>query len=76
MKVTFLLICHINGFYHQFLFVSAARRAENLSRLMIARGWPTAHIAGSQEQTDRIKAITRLKTYDCRILISTDLVNS
>lgn len=43
---------------------------------MESRGWPSTHIAGSLEQGERIKAITKLKSYDCRILVSTDLVRS
>ncbi|XP_067936860.1 probable ATP-dependent RNA helicase DDX20 [Watersipora subatra] len=64
--------CH---FQQCLVFSNLMTRAENLSKLMVSRGWPTAHIAGSQEQDERIKAITRLKSYDCRILISTDLTS-
>jgi len=42
---------------------------------MNVRGWPATYIAGGLEQIDRIEAIYRLKAYDCRILISTDLVS-
>lgn len=42
---------------------------------LISHGWPTACIAGSHDQKDRNEAMSQLKTYKCRVLISTDLVS-
>ena len=42
---------------------------------LIGHGWPTACIAGSHDQKDRNEAMSQLKMYKCRVLISTDLVS-
>eukprot|EP00111_Clytia_hemisphaerica_P009511 TCONS_00027894-protein len=63
-KLTFQQ-CMVFSNYHS--------RAEHLSRTLIKEGWPSTHIAGSQMQSDRLKAIDKLKTFQCRILITTDL---
>ncbi|XP_064633186.1 uncharacterized protein LOC135491331 isoform X2 [Lineus longissimus] len=49
--------------------------AENLSDLLNSKGWPSAFIAGSQDQKLRMKAMEKLKKYECRVLISTDLTS-
>ena len=48
--------------------------AQNLESELTHRGWPTTCIAGCLEQKDRMTAMAKLKTYKCRVLISTDLV--
>ena len=50
-------------------------RAQNLESELTSRGWPTTCIAGSLDQKDRITAMAKLKSYKCRVLISTDLVS-
>lgn len=50
-------------------------RAQNLADQLSSQGWPTACIAGCLDQKERNDAMARLKSYKCRILISTDLVN-
>lgn len=50
-------------------------RAQNMADVLISHGWPTACIAGSHDQRDRNEAMSQLKTYKCRVLISTDLVS-
>jgi ATP-dependent RNA helicase DDX20 len=50
-------------------------RAQNMADALISHGWPTACIAGSHDQKDRNEAMSQLKTYKCRVLISTDLVS-
>ena len=51
-------------------------RAQNLSDILNAKGWPAAYISGSQEQVERLAAMAKLKQVACRVLISTDLVGS
>lgn len=46
-----------------------------MADVLISHGWPTACIAGSHDQRDRNEAMSQLKTYKCRVLISTDLVS-
>lgn len=46
-----------------------------MADILISHGWPTACIAGSHDQRDRNEAMSQLKTYKCRVLISTDLVS-
>lgn len=50
-------------------------RAHNMADTLTSMGWPTACIAGSHDQKDRNEAMAKLKTYKCRVLISTDLVS-
>jgi len=54
--------------------ISTRVRAESLNSRLDACGWPSTFINGSQEQTDRLTAMSKLKTFQCRVLISTDLV--
>jgi ATP-dependent RNA helicase DDX20 len=42
--------------------------------MLISKGWPAIFIAGNIEQNQRNSAITQLKEFKCRILVSTDLV--
>ncbi|XP_076448682.1 uncharacterized protein LOC143285303 [Babylonia areolata] len=57
------------------IFSNWQTRAQNLQSELSAQGWPTSCIAGCLDQKDRISAITQLKTYTCRVLISTDLTS-
>ena len=38
-----------------------------------AINWKTVYISAEKCQTERLKAISKLKKYKCRILVSTDL---
>jgi len=49
-------------------------RAESLNSRLDACGWPSAFINGSQDQIERLSAMSKLKKFQCRVLISTDLV--
>uniref|UniRef100_H2YIE7 RNA helicase n=1 Tax=Ciona savignyi TaxID=51511 RepID=H2YIE7_CIOSA len=62
--------------YQQALvFSNYHTRAESLCQALNSAGWPSTFISGSMEQWRRTEAINRLKTYKCRILISTDLTS-
>jgi len=50
-------------------------RAESLNSRLAGCGWPSTFINGSQDQVDRLLAMSKLKKFQCRILISTDLVS-
>ncbi|KAL8613023.1 hypothetical protein ACOMHN_008792 [Nucella lapillus] len=57
------------------IFSNWQTRAQNLQNELSSQGWPTSCIAGCLDQKDRITAITQLKSYSCRVLISTDLTS-
>ncbi|XP_067684072.1 uncharacterized protein [Haliotis asinina] len=61
------------SFQQCLIFSNLQTRAQNLCDELQRQGWPTACIAGSHDQKDRIEAMAKLKTYKCRVLISTDL---
>ena len=50
-------------------------RAQSLSDMLNAQGWPATFISGSRDQQDRLAAMAQLKKLQCRILVSTDLVS-
>ncbi|ESO82336.1 hypothetical protein LOTGIDRAFT_223393 [Lottia gigantea] len=56
------------------IFSNLQTRAQNLCSDLQSKGWPTSCIAGSLDQKERLQAMDQLKTYKCRVLISTDLV--
>ncbi|XP_038066327.1 probable ATP-dependent RNA helicase DDX20 isoform X2 [Patiria miniata] len=55
------------------VFSNLSSRAQNLSDILCERGWPSTCISGSQDQSQRHSAMSMLKTFKCRVLISTDL---
>ncbi|XP_078676643.1 uncharacterized protein LOC144913680 [Branchiostoma floridae x Branchiostoma belcheri] len=60
--------------FHQCLvFSNDQGRAQRLSEDLNSKGWPTAYISGSQEQTQRLNAMSQLRNFQCRVLVSTDL---
>ncbi|XP_041347800.1 probable ATP-dependent RNA helicase DDX20 [Gigantopelta aegis] len=61
------------SFQQCLVFSNLQTRAQNLSDELQSQGWPTACIAGFHQQKDRNEAMAKLKTYKCRVLISTDL---
>ncbi|KAK3576653.1 hypothetical protein CHS0354_004938 [Potamilus streckersoni] len=63
------------SFQQCLVFSNLQTRAQSLADSLNAKGWPTACIAGSLEQKERNEAMAKLKTYKCRILISTDLTS-
>jgi ATP-dependent RNA helicase DDX20 len=38
-----------------------------------ANNWPTTYISAEKCQTERLEALSKLKKYKCRVLVSTDL---
>lgn len=50
-------------------------RAQSLCDTLRLKGWPSVFIAGNQSQSQRLKAIEKLKEFKCRVLISTDLTS-
>ncbi|XP_052214029.1 uncharacterized protein LOC127832554 isoform X1 [Dreissena polymorpha] len=63
------------SFQQCLIFSNLQTRAQTLADVLNSKGWPTACIAGCLDQRDRNHAMAKLKTYKCRILISTDLTS-
>lgn len=49
-------------------------RAEHVCQSLIERNWPAVFISGNIDQSKRNAAMSQLKQFKCRILVSTDLV--
>ncbi|XP_022236392.1 uncharacterized protein LOC106475444 isoform X2 [Limulus polyphemus] len=64
---------HSISFSQCLVFSNYQLRAESLSDILLKKGWPTAFISGSQEQSDRLKTMNQLKNFKLRVLVSTDL---
>nr|XP_022296950.1 probable ATP-dependent RNA helicase DDX20 [Crassostrea virginica] len=73
-KVVIELLSSVN-FQQCLIFSNLQTRAQNMADALIGHGWPTACIAGSHDQKDRNEAMSQLKMYKCRVLISTDLTS-
>ncbi|XP_064605221.1 uncharacterized protein LOC135470297 [Liolophura sinensis] len=62
--------------FHQCLvFSNLQARAQSLCDILNSKGWPSVCIAGCLEQEKRLQAMEKLKTFKCRVLISTDLTS-
>ncbi|XP_052081790.1 ATP-dependent RNA helicase DDX54-like [Mytilus californianus] len=57
------------------VFSNLQTMAQNMTDALNSKGWPTACIAGCLDQKDRNLAMAKLKTFKCRVLISTDLTS-
>lgn len=73
-KVVTQILSSVN-FQQCLIFSNLQTRAQNTADALTSHGWPTACIAGSLDQKDRNEAMSKLKTYKCRVLISTDLTS-
>lgn len=69
------LFSHVS-FKQCLVFTNYQMRAQSLCDKLISKGWPSACIAGNQEQQLRLKTLSQLKNFECRVLITTDLVSS
>ncbi|XP_060079184.1 probable ATP-dependent RNA helicase ddx20 [Ylistrum balloti] len=73
-KVVTEILSSVN-FQQCLIFSNLQTRAQNMADSLTSLGWPTACIAGCLDQKDRNEAMSKLKTYKCRVLISTDLTS-
>ena len=48
-------------------------RAESLSAQLSSNGFAALSISGSQSQTKRLQTLLKLRQYQCKILVATDL---
>ncbi|XP_075709990.1 putative ATP-dependent RNA helicase DDX20 [Rhinoderma darwinii] len=62
-------------FNQALVFSNLHSRAQHLSDVLTAKGFPAVCISGSMNQNQRLNAMAKLKQYHCRVLISTDLTS-
>lgn len=56
------------------VFSNSQSRAESYCNYLTRSGWPADVITGGQEQKVRLDVFRKFKRFDCRILVSTDLM--
>ncbi|KAL5111089.1 putative ATP-dependent RNA helicase DDX20 [Taenia crassiceps] len=57
------------------IFSNFHNSAEQLCKSLRGSGWPVTYISSGLEQKERFKAFNSLRTFQCRILVSTDLTS-
>ncbi|XP_023229087.1 probable ATP-dependent RNA helicase DDX20 [Centruroides sculpturatus] len=55
------------------VFINLQMRAQSLCDVLKKHGWLALFICGNQTQVQRLAVMTRLKSFQCRILVTTDL---
>ncbi|XP_040279806.1 probable ATP-dependent RNA helicase DDX20 [Bufo bufo] len=68
------LFCRV-PFNQALVFSNLHSRAQHLSDVLTAKGFPAVCISGSMNQSQRLDAMAKLKQFHCRVLISTDLTS-
>ncbi|XP_063065586.1 probable ATP-dependent RNA helicase DDX20 [Engraulis encrasicolus] len=75
-KVQLLLELYSRVPFNQSLvFSNLHSRAQQLADILSSKGLPAVCISSSLTQEQRLDAMSKLKTYQCRVLISTDLTS-
>ncbi|XP_061113136.1 probable ATP-dependent RNA helicase DDX20 [Conger conger] len=62
-------------FNQALVFSNLHSRAQHLADILTTKGLPAACISGGLSQDQRLEAMSKLKQYQCRVLISTDLTS-
>ncbi|XP_034028459.1 probable ATP-dependent RNA helicase DDX20 isoform X2 [Thalassophryne amazonica] len=62
-------------FNQALVFSNLHTRAQHLADVLSSKGLPSAYISGGLSQDQRLEAMSKLKQYQCRVLISTDLTS-
>ncbi|XP_029995605.1 putative ATP-dependent RNA helicase DDX20 [Sphaeramia orbicularis] len=62
-------------FNQALVFSNLHTRAQHLADILSSKGLPSACISGGLSQDQRLEAMSKLKQYQCRVLISTDLTS-
>ncbi|XP_076750054.1 uncharacterized protein LOC143422948 [Xylocopa sonorina] len=60
-------------FKQSLVFSNYQTRAESVCNRINSMGFPATYIAGNQDMNKRLKAINKLKSFECRIMVTTDL---
>ena len=62
------------AFHQAMVFCNAPAQAEKLATALLASGIPAAFISGAQPQEQRTSTVARMRSFDLRVLVATDLV--
>ncbi|GCB72631.1 hypothetical protein scyTo_0006390, partial [Scyliorhinus torazame] len=62
-------------FNQALVFSNLHSRAQRLADILTSKGLPAVCISGSMNQNQRLEAMSKLKQFKCRVLISTDLTS-
>ncbi|XP_022070352.2 probable ATP-dependent RNA helicase DDX20 [Acanthochromis polyacanthus] len=62
-------------FNQALVFSNLHTRAQQLADVLSSKGLPSVCISGGLSQDQRLEAMSKLKQYQCRVLISTDLTS-
>lgn len=62
------------SFHQCIVFLNSRGRAAQLAALLSDCGWAAANISGGQEQQQRLQAMSDLRQFRVRVLVSTDLI--
>ncbi|XP_041860720.1 probable ATP-dependent RNA helicase DDX20 [Melanotaenia boesemani] len=62
-------------FNQALVFSNMHTRAQHLADILSSKGLPAVCISGGLSQDQRLEAMSKLKQYQCRVLISTDLTS-
>ncbi|NXK66728.1 DDX20 helicase, partial [Sylvietta virens] len=62
-------------FNQALVFSNLHSRAQHLAEILTSRGFPAECISGNMNQNQRLDAMAKLKQFQCRVLISTDLTS-
>ncbi|XP_061668014.1 probable ATP-dependent RNA helicase DDX20 [Syngnathoides biaculeatus] len=62
-------------FNQALVFSNLHTRAQHLADILSSKGLPAVCISGGLSQEQRLEAMSKLKHYQCRVLISTDLTS-
>ncbi|KAK0152396.1 putative ATP-dependent RNA helicase DDX20 [Merluccius polli] len=62
-------------FNQALVFSNLHSRAQHLADILSSKGLPAVCISGGLSQDERLEAMSKLKQYQCRVLISTDLTS-
>eukprot|EP00466_Bigelowiella_natans_P017251 jgi/Bigna1/90572/estExt_fgenesh1_pg.C_730084 len=74
MKVRKVLWVLGNIVFHQcVIFSNFKAQAEELVDILNDNGFPSCCIAGEQQQRERLEAIAKIRAFEARVLVSTDL---
>ncbi|XP_031846731.1 uncharacterized protein LOC116433117 [Nomia melanderi] len=60
-------------FKQSLVFTNYQSRAQSVCNKITSMGFTATYIAGNQDMTKRLEAINKLKTFKCRIMLTTDL---
>ncbi|NWX87803.1 DDX20 helicase, partial [Nothoprocta pentlandii] len=62
-------------FNQALVFSNLHSRAQHLAEILTSKGFPAECISGGMNQSQRLDAMAKLKQFQCRVLISTDLTS-